>query len=101
MAYKIKSKDHFGFVGAIKVPKDKKKINKVYAILSKKSSSVEYMPISQVKTKEQARTMAMDYQNYASEQDMSYGELIEHQNYFEKLGKKFGLLKEFKENGIV
>lgn len=31
---------------------------------------------------------------------MSWGELAEAQSYFEKLGKRYGLLAEFKENGL-
>lgn len=31
----------------------------------------------------------------------SYGELVEYQAYFEELAKKFDLVEEFKENGII
>ena len=58
-------------------------------------------PLSQVKTKDEARTMAIDYQSWASEESLSYSELADYQNYFEKLGKKFKLTEEFKENGII
>jgi len=54
-----------------------------------------------LKTKERARQYAMDYQRWASEQNLSYGELSQYQGMFETVGKKFNLLKEFKENGII
>ena len=50
--------------------------------------------------KEAARQKAIDWQYEASEQDLSYGELAEAGNYFYKLGKRFGLLREFRENAI-
>ena len=31
----------------------------------------------------------------------SYGELAEKQTYFETMGRRYGLLKEFRENGII
>ena len=31
----------------------------------------------------------------------TWGELAEASAYFEKLGKRYGLIKEFKENGIL
>ena len=43
---------------------------------------------------------AIDWQNYASEVAMSYGELGYFQSYFETRGRMFGLLEEFHENGI-
>lgn len=59
--------------------------------------------------KEQARQEAINFQrgmsaekwDYTLENGCSYNELIKWQNYFVKLGKKYGLLKEFKENGII
>lgn len=31
----------------------------------------------------------------------TWGEIAEGQAYFEKIGKRYGLIKEFKENGII
>ena len=42
-----------------------------------------------------------DWQNWASEQSLSYGELAKFQGYFETLAKKFDLTDEFIENGII
>lgn len=53
-----------------------------------------------IKTKEEAQQEAIKYQSWCSESNLSYSELSEYQKYFEKLGKKFGLTDEFKENGI-
>ena len=50
--------------------------------------------------KANAREEAIDWQNKASEGNMSYGELAETGDHFYKLGKRYGLLREFRENGI-
>lgn len=50
--------------------------------------------------KENARDLAIDYQLNFSGLSWSYGELVEINDYFEKIGKRYGLLQEFKENGI-
>lgn len=54
-----------------------------------------------IKTKEEARQQAIDWQRYASRKNLSYGEIAEWSGYFETLGRKFGLIREFKENGII
>ena len=72
-----------------------------YELRGRKMNSYPLTPISEIKNKDDARTSAIDYQTWASEQNLSYGELVKYQNHFEKLGKKFGLKKEFKENGII
>lgn len=48
-----------------------------------------------------ARQKAITWQNEFSENNYSYGELNYYQNYFEKLAKRYGLIKEFRENGII
>jgi hypothetical protein len=52
-------------------------------------------------TKDEARQYAIDWQNWASEQSLSYGELAEWQHIFAELAEKFDLVEEFKENGII
>jgi hypothetical protein len=47
-----------------------------------------------------ARDKAIQWQLEFGEHNYSYGELYEFGNYFYKLGKRYGLLKEFRENGI-
>jgi len=53
------------------------------------------------KTKEEAIQYAIDWQQWASEQNLSYGELVEWQCHFEEIAKKFDLTEEFKENAII
>jgi hypothetical protein len=62
------------------------------------------MQISQVKypkTSDEARQYAINWQNWASEQSLSYSEIIEWQIFWEKVGEEFNLLDEYKENGII
>lgn len=51
--------------------------------------------------RECVRQSAIDWQASAAEHDYSYGELLYYQGIFEKYGKRYGLLKEFRENGII
>ena len=51
--------------------------------------------------KARLREEAVRWQYDSSRHCLSYGELAESQTYFKKEGKKYGLLKEFKENGII
>ena len=53
------------------------------------------------KTQEEARQYAIEWQQWASEQNLSYGELDEWGAEFETIGAKFDLLEEFKENCIL
>ena len=50
--------------------------------------------------KEQVREKAVMWQLENSDKCLSYEELAESSEYFSKLGKRYGLLKEFRENGI-
>lgn len=51
--------------------------------------------------KEAARQSAIDWQNDFANHDYSWGELAEWQAHFEKLGRRYGLITEFKENGVI
>ena len=51
--------------------------------------------------KAKLREEAVEWQCDFSKHNYSYGELAEMQAYFEKEGKKYGLMKEFRENGII
>ena len=50
--------------------------------------------------KEMAREEAINWQREFGEHDYSWGELAEWQDHFYNLGKRFGLLREFRENAI-
>ena len=50
--------------------------------------------------KEKVRQMAIDWQLNDANNNASYMELAEIGNLFYKLGNRFGLLTEFRENGI-
>jgi hypothetical protein len=47
-----------------------------------------------------AAEIAKDWQINFSQYSWSYGEIVIICNYFKKIGKRYGLLKEFKENCI-
>lgn len=51
--------------------------------------------------KETARCKAIEWQLKMSDKNLSYSELAHYSYYFAKLGKRYGLIKEFKENGIL
>ena len=53
------------------------------------------------KRKEAARQEAIDWQADFGNHNYSYGELAFYSDYFEKKAKRYGLLREFKENGII
>ena len=50
--------------------------------------------------KEAAITEAFEWQLTSGDNPISYGELAEVFERFYTLGKRYGLLKEFRENGI-
>ena len=50
--------------------------------------------------KEMVRQEAIDWKNDFAKHNYSYGELAEAAEHLEKLGRRYGLLKEFRENGI-
>ena len=44
--------------------------------------------------------IAIEWSNHFSQYSWSYGELAEIGIWFYKMGKRYGLLREFRENGI-
>ena len=52
------------------------------------------------KRKEEVRQEAIDWSYEVADRAMSYAELAEVQERFETLGRRFGLLTEFRENAI-
>lgn len=55
----------------------------------------------QAKTQAEARQYAIDWQNWASEQSLSYSDLHKWAIVFDALASHFDLKEEFKENGII
>lgn len=53
------------------------------------------------KGKEKTRKEAIDWQADFAGHDYSYGELARFSDYFETKARRYGLVKEFKENGII
>lgn len=53
------------------------------------------------RAKENARNKAVEWQSDFCNHDYSYGELAYYGNYFSRLAKRYGLVREFKENGII
>lgn len=53
------------------------------------------------KGKAMAIDRAIEWQREASERQLSYGELYEMGNYWYKVAKRYGLIKEFRQNGII
>lgn len=51
--------------------------------------------------KARARAKAINFQIECSKRNMSYSECLDYDIYFTKLGKRYGLLREFRENGII
>lgn len=51
--------------------------------------------------KEKAREKAILYQLEYIDKNMSYSEAAYYSDMFYKLGKRYGLLKEFRENCII
>jgi len=55
----------------------------------------------EIKSIGEARSKAIEWQQWQSNENLSYSELIEWQDYFSILAKRFDLEDEFKENCII
>lgn len=53
------------------------------------------------KSKERARQSAIYWQHELSNGNYNWIECMRWIFYFQKLGKRYGLIKEFRENGII
>lgn len=51
--------------------------------------------------KEKARQEAIDWQIDFANHNYDYVELAKFSEHFEKLGKRYGLIKEFRNEGIL
>ena len=64
--------------------------------------------ISTITTADQARDLAIEWQQWAGEQNqigdeptLSMSDFADWSDFFSKLGKKFNLTEELSENGII
>lgn len=53
------------------------------------------------KAKAAAREAAIRWQHEASQRADSWSDLAEAAAYFERLARRYGLIKEFRENSII
>lgn len=53
------------------------------------------------RAKARARNKAIEWQHDFNNHSYSYGELAKWQEYFNRLAKRYGLVEEFRENGII
>lgn len=53
------------------------------------------------KQKARARERAIQWQNDFSHYNYYMSELLTNEEFFYNLGKRYGLIKEFRENGII
>ena len=51
--------------------------------------------------KKRARDLAIAWQHDFNNQNYSYGELVFYQDLFYNLARRYGLIKEFRENAII
>ena len=51
--------------------------------------------------KEAARNEAINWHSAAANDSMSWSELAEHQEHPTTIGRRYGLIREFRENGII
>jgi len=58
------------------------------------------MKLTKPKKKSEAREQAINFSHNCNDKQYSYYELMIISEHFQKTGKQFGLLNEFRENGI-
>ncbi len=51
--------------------------------------------------KEMAREAAMEFQNVVMNNSLAWGDLMEYQDKLDTMARRYGLVKEFRENGII
>ncbi len=51
--------------------------------------------------KEEARDEAVRWFYNITDKQLFMSEVADYEEYFKRLGKRYGLLKEFRENGII
>ena len=65
-------------------------------------SSIFQVPrVNWVESKQDARDIAIQWQQWQAEQALSWDDMAFYEDYFYRLARKNGLIKEFRENGII
>lgn len=59
-----------------------------------------HLPAAIATSAAEARDEAIAWQHWASDGSMSLADALDWAHYFEQLGERFGLLDEFRENGL-
>lgn len=54
-----------------------------------------------MKTKEEARQFAINLKESINKKSLYWSEVLEIDTQIYKIGKRFGLIKEFRENGLI
>jgi hypothetical protein len=67
-----------------------------YQLLPLKISGKTY-----AERKDAAHQLAIDYQYLTDCGGLSWGEYAAITSYFEKIGRRYGLIQEYRENGII
>jgi len=62
---------------------------------------MRYFHTGTIESQEEARQLAIDWQNWQVEQSLSLAELSDMHEYFAGLADRWDLVEEFKENGII
>ena len=62
---------------------------------------MRYFHTGTIESQDEARQLAIDWQNWQADQALSLAELSDMHEYFVALGKRYNLTDEFKENGII
>ena len=56
---------------------------------------------SRAARKEILRSFAISYQAFICDSALSYDDIVSWQGFFTEYGRKYGLIREFQENGIL
>ena len=57
--------------------------------------------VLEAQTADEVRGLAIDWQNWQLQENLSYSEHVAWAEVFERVGAKFGIMAELQENGII
>lgn len=77
----------------------------IYKVLSR-DKLIDYIPLtvcgkSYEERQNDLQNKAIEWSFASGAASWSYGELADIQEFFERNGKRYGLIREFRENGII